>query len=170
MPQGADSQHTEAHTQQQRNAPSESVSELEPDLFGPMPATNYDSFVNEILARNSKRTKSPTIDQQVLRNCIDLASSFLVTDTSTDPKRGVTTWFHGLDHLVNLVVLLHKNGELELETVSCASRACSECWTAAGNWRGLDECRIRLRDIGGKLKRILDPNEKTYKGDRVYAP
>jgi len=129
-----------------------------------MPATNYVSFVTQILARDSRRTKSSTITQTVLRDCINLASSFLVTDTTTDPQEGISTWFLGLDHLVDLVVILHNRNELELETVDCASRACSECWTAAGNWRGLDECRVKLRTIGGKLKKILDPNEKTYKG------
>ncbi|KDR83723.1 hypothetical protein GALMADRAFT_219553 [Galerina marginata CBS 339.88] len=134
-----------------------------------IPATDFGAFVTDILTRHARASEC-LIDQSVLRKCIDLASSFLVTDTTTDPERGMTTWFAGLSRLVDLVLVLHKREELELETVNSASRACSECWTAAGNWRGLDECRNRVRDIGGKLKKILDTNERTYRGERVYAP
>ncbi|KAF9485338.1 hypothetical protein BDN70DRAFT_871358 [Pholiota conissans] len=136
----------------------------------PLPATDFGAFVTQILARESRLSDAPTINQDVLRKCIHLASSFLVTDTTTNPESGITTWFAGLDSLVDLVVVLHRRDELELETINAASRACSECWTAAANWRGLDQCRSHVRDIGGKLKKVLDANERTYRGQRVYAP
>lgn len=81
-----------------------------------------------------------------------------------NPERGVSTWSVGFCRLVDLVMVLHTRNELELETVSAASKACSECWTAAGNWPGLNECRNRVRDMGGKLKKVLDSNERTYRG------
>ncbi|KAF8974545.1 hypothetical protein BDZ97DRAFT_33459 [Flammula alnicola] len=132
--------------------------------------TDFGTFVTDILARDVRSSDASTINQGVLRQCINLASSFLVTDTTTNPERGISTWFAGLSRLIDLVVVLHKRDELELETISAASRACSECWTAAGNWRGLDECKNRVRDIGGKLKKIMDANGRTYRGERVYAP
>jgi len=149
---------------------SDGEARLLPLDIQPIPATNFGAFVTDTLARGSRGSDAPTIDQKVLQKCILLASSFLVSDTTTDPERGVTTWFAGLSRLVDLVLVLHKRDELELETVNCASKACSECWTAAGNWSGLGECRNRVRDIGGKLKKILDANERTYRGERVYAP
>lgn len=157
------------------------------NVFSQLPATDFGAFVINILSHTSP--KSETIDQKVLRGCIQLASSFLVTDTTTNPERGISTWSVGFCRLVDLVVVLHTRNELELETVSAASKACSECWTAAGNWPGLNECRNRVRDIGGRLKKVLDSNERTYRGmllsfflsspfitcffilgERVYAP
>jgi len=150
------------------------ASDGEPPLLplniDPIPATDFGSYVTNTLARASRSSDSRTVDQTVLRKCILLASSFLITDTTTDPERGISTWFTGLSRLVDLVIVLHKRDELELETINCASKACSECWTAAGNWTGLSACRSHVRDIGGKLKKILDPNERTYRGERVYAP
>ena len=131
-------------------------------IFSQLPATDFGAFVINILSHASSR--SDTIDQKVLRRCIQLASSFLVTDTTTNPERGISTWSLGFCRLVDLVVVLHTRNELELETVSAASKACSECWTAAGNWPGLNECRNRVRDIGGRLKKVLDSNERTYRG------
>jgi len=82
----------------------------------------------------------------------------------------MTTWYKGLNQLVELVIALHKRDELELETVNAASKACSECWTIAGNWAGFDEVRNRVREIGGKLKSILDENERTYRGLSHFPP
>jgi len=81
-----------------------------------LPATDFGAFVINILARTSP--KSETIDQNVLRRCIQLASSFLVTDTTTNPERGISTWSVGFCRLVDLVVILHTRNELELETKS----------------------------------------------------
>ena len=85
-------------------------------------------------------------------------------DVTSNPEQGISTWHTGLSWLVDLVIVLHKRNELEVETISAASRACSECWTIAGNWRGFDESRQHVREVGGKLKNVLDPNERTYKG------
>jgi len=141
------------------------------EVIEPIDPTDFSVFITEVLARHLRDGEpSKGIDQKVLRQCVDLASSFLVTDTATNPERGILTWSTGFNRLVDLVLVLHKRDELELETVSAASRACSECWTVAGNWRGFDECRNTVREIGGKLKMILDENERTYRGERVYAP
>lgn len=65
--------------------------------------------------------------------------------------------------------MLHIRNELEADTISAASQACSECWTIAGSWRGLDDCRQRVREVGGRLKKILDPNERTYRGEVITS-
>jgi len=93
-----------------------------------------------------------------------MASSFLLTDTTMNPGRGVTTWFVGFSNLVDLIIVLDKRDELEIETLSAASRACSECWIAAGSWAGLIECRRRVEELAKKLKDILDDNKRTYRG------
>lgn len=101
---------------------------------------------------------------------LNLASSYLVTDSSTNPEGGVASWHLGFHRLVDVMVALHKRGELELETVNTASQACSECWSTAGSIRGLEDCRDDVREIAAKLKTLLDPNGRTYGGNRVYAP
>jgi hypothetical protein len=93
-----------------------------------------------------------------------MASSFLLTDTTMNPGRGVATWFAGFSNLVDLIIVLDKRDELEIETLSAASRACSECWIAAGSWAGLIECRSRVEELAKKLKDILDDNKRTYRG------
>lgn len=113
------------------------------------------------------------MDQELVRRCLGLASSFLITDTAMNPESGLTSWSVGFNRLVDLVVALHARNELELVTINMASRACSECWTAGGSWRGLGQCRAEIRQVGGKLKRLLDPNGRTYKGALVlfrYQP
>ncbi|PPQ72914.1 hypothetical protein CVT26_014577 [Gymnopilus dilepis] len=149
------------------------ATDAEPPLLplniDPLPATDFGAYVTRTLARSSRSSDSATIDQAVLRKCILLASSFLITDTATDPEHGMATWFAGLSRLVDLVIVLHRRNELELDTINCASKACSECWTAGGNWRVLSDCRNHVREIGGKLKRILDPNERTYRGTSLSS-
>jgi hypothetical protein len=114
---------------------------------------------------------SGAIDQAILRRAIGLASSYLVTDASTNSESGISTWQTGFSRLVDIVVVLHHRGELELETVNEASKACSECWSVAGTWRGMEDCRQGVREVAGKLKKLLDePNRRTYKGQKVYAP
>ncbi|TDL29496.1 hypothetical protein BD410DRAFT_779906 [Rickenella mellea] len=110
------------------------------------------------------------IDQRLLRYYLSLASSYLVLDSSTNSEGGIESWSQGLNRLVDVLVALHRRDELELETVSEASKACSECWSVAGSWRGLDECRDNIRNIAGKLKTLLDANGRTFKGQKVYAP
>jgi hypothetical protein len=148
-------------------------------LLDSPPSTDFATFVTDALAQShhchlhNQRDSSSTaerIDQNVLRQCINLSSSFLLTDVATNPGAGISTWSTGLNRLVDIVIVLHKRNELEVDTISAASKACSECWTIAGNWRGLDDCRQSVREIGGRLKKVLDPDEHTYGGQRVYAP
>ncbi|KAI0265202.1 hypothetical protein BC834DRAFT_880525 [Gloeopeniophorella convolvens] len=134
----------------------------------PRPPTDYGAYVLEVLNEMTRRTS--TIDQATLRHCLGLSSSYLVADTATNPTGGVVSWSAGFNRLVDVLVALHARGELELETVNAASKACSECWTVAGNWRGLDECREGVRRVAVRLKRLLDENGRTFGGERVYVP
>jgi hypothetical protein len=111
-----------------------------------------------------------TIDQGALRQCLGLSSSYLVSDTTTNPTGGIVSWSAGLNRLVEVLTVLHKRGDLELETVNAASKACSECWTVAGNWRGLEESRESVRVVAVRLKDLLDENGRTYRGESVYVP
>lgn len=85
------------------------------------------------------------IDQRILRMYLSLAPSYLVLDTTMNTEGGITSWNLGFNRLVDVMVALHKRGELDLETVNDASRACSECWSVSGSWRGLDRCRDMIR-------------------------
>lgn len=110
------------------------------------------------------------MDQAVIRSCLGLSSSYLVTDTTMNVEGGLSTWYTGFSRLVDVLVALHGRGELELETVSAASKACSECWSVAGGWRELEEARECLRRIAQRLKGLLDENGSTYHGQRIYTP
>lgn len=111
-----------------------------------------------------------TIDQEKLRKCISLSSSYLIADSCMDPDNGVNTWFVGFSRLIDVIVALHVRSELDIETMNAASKACSECWSVSGAWKGLEECRDGIRKVAVKLKRLLDENGRTYLGERVYAP
>lgn len=130
--------------------------------------TSFETYVVEVL--NSMTARSSTIDQDVVRKCLGISSSYLITDTTTNPMEGMDSWCAGLSHIVNVLTALHSRGELELETINAASRACSECWTVAGNWRGLEEGRECVRKVAIQLKSLLDENGRTYKGEAVYVP
>lgn len=116
------------------------------------------------------KREAGTVDQAVLQQMLGLSSSYLVSDTATNPGQGADTWATGFHRLVDVLVALHARGELELATVDEASKACSECWSVAGNWRGLEECRSSVREVAMKLRQLLDENGRTYHGERVYAP
>ncbi|KAH9899854.1 hypothetical protein C8Q73DRAFT_681279 [Cubamyces lactineus] len=132
------------------------------------PSTSYSQFVVDVLGRMTRT--SGRIDQRVLRRCIGLASSYLVTDVTMNTEDGIGTWRAGFNRLVDVMVALHVRQELEVETVSTASQACSECWSVAGSWREMDECREGVKAIATRLKGLLDANGKTYKGHAIYAP
>jgi hypothetical protein len=66
-----------------------------------------------------KAAASPTLNQDILRKALALASSFLITDAITGRS---ATWDLGLNQLVDLLVALHAKEELELETVNAASK------------------------------------------------
>jgi len=101
-----------------------------------------------------------------VRECLELASSFLISDLTMNSERqqGMNVWYTGFKQLVDLVVVLHRLEQLDVATLNAATRACSECWTAAGNWRDLEDCRSCIRESAGKLRGILDPNSRTYRG------
>jgi hypothetical protein len=130
--------------------------------------TNFETYVVEVL--NSMTARSSTIDQEVVRQCLGLSSSYLISDTTTNPTEGMSSWGAGLSHIVDVLTALHSRGELELETINAASRACSECWTVAGNWRGLEGGRECVRKVALQLKSLLDENGRTYRGEAVYVP
>lgn len=134
----------------------------------PSPPTDYGAFVLAALARHTHTSGS--INQRVLRQCLALASSYLITDTTMNPEHGLCNWHTGFNQLIDVLVVLHKRGELELDTVNAASRACSECWTVAGSWREMDAGRESVRGVATRLKGLLDENGKTYHGGRVYVP
>jgi hypothetical protein len=130
--------------------------------------TNYEAYVLEVLGTMTRT--SSQIDQSALRQCLLLSSSYLVSDTTMNPTGGIVSWSAGLNRLVDVLTALHTRGELELETVNAASKACSECWTVAGNWRGMEECREGVRTVAVRLKKLLDENGRTFGGERVYVP
>ncbi|TFK91808.1 hypothetical protein K466DRAFT_514552 [Polyporus arcularius HHB13444] len=132
------------------------------------PPTDYRAFVVDVLARMTRT--SGRIDQMILRRCIGLASSYLVTDVTMNAEEGARTWRAGFNRLVDVMVALHTRHELEVETVNTASKACSECWGVAGSWREMDECREGVKAIATRLKGLLDSNGKTYHGQAIYAP
>jgi len=135
-----------------------------------IPPTDYSAFALDVLRHTIPITPASFISQSVLRQCLGLASSFLITDLTTSPEKGLSTWLTGFSRLVDLVVVLHARGELELATLSEASKACSECWTAAGAWRGMEDCRQGVRANAGKLKKLLDEGGRTYQGGCVRIP
>jgi len=139
-------------------------------------------------------TENGAIDQRILRYFIGLSPSYLITDVTTSmPVKpifahpdfplplhsssisstqasstvGIETWNTGFLRLVDLLLALHSRGELELETLNEASRACSECWTVASSWPGGgvgEQSREKVRHVAGRLRGILDPNRRTYRG------
>ncbi|KIY49225.1 hypothetical protein FISHEDRAFT_41659 [Fistulina hepatica ATCC 64428] len=129
------------------------------------PPTNFSAYVISVLAQMKSH-----IDQAALRRCLELASSFLVTDTTMHPEGGVRTWYAGFDQLVEVIIALHARRELEPETVSVASKACSECWGVSGAWKGIEEGRDGVRKVATKLKKLLDEDGRTYRGEPIYAP
>lgn len=130
--------------------------------------TNFKTYVIQVI--NSMTARSSTIDQDVVRKCLGLSSSYLIADTTTDPMEGMKSWCAGFSQIVDLLIALHSRGELGLETINAASRACSECWTVAGNWRELEGGRECVRRVAAQLKALLDENGRTYKGEAVYVP
>lgn len=109
---------------------------------------------------------SQTLDQLAIRQLLSLASSYLVTDTVTQPhiSVGISSWATGFNRLVEIILALHARGSLEFETLNTASRACSECWSVAMAWRGLDECLDVIKRVAIRLKPLLDTNGRDYKG------
>jgi len=134
----------------------------------PTAPTDYGQFVVETLAKQNQLTGN--VDQTVLRHCISLSSSFLMTDSTTNPTTGLASWNAGFNRLVDIMVALHRKGQLELSTINAASKACSECWSVAGSWRNMEDVRQCVKNVATKLQGLLDENGRTYGGNRVYTP
>ena len=130
--------------------------------------TDYGQYVVDILTKQNQLTGS--VDRAVLEHCLSLSSSFLMTDVTMNPATGLATWNAGFHRLVDIMVALHRKGQLELSTVNAASKACSECWSVAGSWRNMEEVRQCVRNVATKLQSLLDENGRTYGGNKVYTP
>ncbi|KAH8830926.1 hypothetical protein DL96DRAFT_1594842 [Flagelloscypha sp. PMI_526] len=111
------------------------------------------------------------IDQPLLRQCLLLSASHLITDSTTrwSTQSGIDAWLVGFERLVDIVVALDAKDDLELETLDAASRACHECWQLGTNY-GLAESRNGVRKVATKLKSILDESGRSYRGQAVWVP
>ncbi|KAF5389051.1 hypothetical protein D9757_004892 [Collybiopsis confluens] len=154
-----------------RSPPAISATSLTSFTVLEVQPTNYSRFVTSaFLNSRRRRGEQARVDQDLLRRCLSLSSSYLIADTCMDPEHGVNTWFNGFNALIETIIALHKKEELDIETMNAASKACSECWSVSGAWRGLEGCRDGVRKVARKLKTLLDENGRTYQGQRVYAP
>ncbi|KIJ56682.1 hypothetical protein M422DRAFT_22841 [Sphaerobolus stellatus SS14] len=134
-----------------------------------MPHIDFHSAVVNSLATMTRTIG--TIDQTVLRRLIMLAPAYLIVDNTIGAEGGLARWSSGFHRLVDLLLALDKKQQLELETMNEASKACSECWSVSGSYRGLPEdSREVVRAIGARLKSILDEDGVRYRGQRIYAP
>lgn len=67
-----------------------------------------------------------------------------------------------------MVIALHNQGTLELETLNATSRACAEAWSVAGSWRGLEQGRAVVSVLAARIRDgILDSDGLSYKGEPV---
>ena len=134
-----------------------------------MPHVDFQSAV--VYAIGSMTRTSGSIDQEMLRRLFMLTPAYLIVDNTINSEGGLARWSAGFNGLVDVVLALHKKEQLETETVNEASKACSECWSVSGTYRGLTtDGRAVVRGIGARLKTILDADGRKYKGERVYAP
>ncbi|KAF8681512.1 Zinc finger-containing protein [Rhizoctonia solani] len=130
---------------------------------------SYDEYVIRVTALMTKEKGS--IDQPSLCRTVGLAPSYLILDTTTlsSSTAGIQTWASGFHRLVDIMLVLHKRDELQIETLNRASQACSECWTMTCAFQGLQDARTGVRSIAARLQGILDPNGIEYKGEKVYG-
>lgn len=84
-----------------------------------------------------------------------------------NPETGLETWSIGLGRLIDIILSLHRANALEVETMREAASTLRECWTAGGNFPGLEDSRKRIREDGQKLKNLLDDKQQIYKGERI---
>lgn len=129
-------------------------------------------FQNAVLNALGAMTRtSGSIDQTKLRHLLMLTPAYLVVDNTINSEGGLARWSAGFHRLVDVLLALHAKEQLELETVNEASKACSECWSVSGTYRGLTaEGREVVRGIAARLKTMLDRDGRKYRGERVYAP
>ncbi|KAF7332228.1 hypothetical protein MKEN_00103800 [Mycena kentingensis (nom. inval.)] len=92
----------------------------------PLEVTDFSRFVIEAIKAGTTGTDAK-LDQVVLRTSLELASSYLVTDTTTNVASGSQSWLTGLQQLVDILVALHARDELELDTLNAASKVFILC-------------------------------------------
>ncbi|KDN50939.1 hypothetical protein RSAG8_00568, partial [Rhizoctonia solani AG-8 WAC10335] len=142
---------------------------MHPSKPSPKPVS-YEEYVTRVTAVMTKEKGS--LAESSLCRTVGLAPSYLILDTTTlsSSTAGIQTWASGFHRLVDIMLALHKREELRLDTLNCASQACSECWTMTCAFQGLQDARAGVRSIAARLQSILDPNGIEYKGDKVYVP
>ena len=86
---------------------------------------------------------------------------------SLNPMNGIMLWTKGLQQLIDILKVLHSNGELEPETMNAASKACSECWMVAEGWEDLGGGKAGVSRAAAQLKGLSDEND-TFRGEKVY--
>jgi len=108
----------------------------------------------------------------MLRFFISLSPSYIIHDTTTKATagEGIQKWSLGFHRLVDVLLALHAQGVLELETVNEASKACSEVWSVTGCWSECHGGRDGVRSVASRLKSILDADGQSYGGQKVYVP
>jgi len=147
-----------------------SPTSIQPQSLSQTVNLDYHEIVLKLLTR-MKHT-SNTIDQNLLRFFISLSPSYIIHDTTTksNPGEGIQKWSLGFHCLVDILLALHAQGVLELETVNEASKACSEVWSVTGCWSECHGGRDGVRGVASRLKSILDPDGQSYGGRKVYVP
>ena len=134
-----------------------------------MPHIDFHTAVVNSLGAMTRTSGS--IDQTMLRRLLMLTPAYLIMENTINSDGGLARWSAGFNRLVDVVLALHKKEQLETETVNEASKACSECWSVSGTYRGATmDGRDVVRGIGVRLKTILDADGRKYRGERVYAP
>jgi len=149
-----------------------------PPSFPPLdPSTNF-TYERGVLSALARMREPPPsggppgpIDQLRLQRWLALAPSYLMHDhaTAPSPEEGVLAWAQGVHALVGVLQHLHARGELQWETMDCASRAFAESWSAARCWLGMERAREAILAAGERLRGLLDREDSTrYRGRKVY--
>jgi len=142
----------------------------QPVSLSPTVNLDYHDIVLKLVSRMTR--SSNTIDQNLLRFFISLSPSYIIHDATTKSSagEGIQNWSLGFHRLVDILLALHAQGVLELETVNEASKACSEVWSVTGCWTECSGGREGVRGVASRLKSILDPDGQSYGGRKVYVP
>lgn len=122
-----------------------------------LPPTDYGKFVVDAISHMTRNPLSNgRLNQENLRNCLAMASSFMIADTTLNSESGIDSWTTGFKHLVELLLHLHRKGDLDPATMGMSIRACYECWVAIGSFQNLDRGRAVVQECGSKLRACLD--------------
>jgi len=127
-------------------------------------------FQNAVLNALGAMTRaSGSIDQTTLRQPPDAhAGPIWSVDNTINSEGGLARWSAGFHRLVDVLLALHAKEQLELETVNEASKACSECWSVSGTYRGLTaEGREVVRGIAARLKTIAGSRREKISGENA---